>query len=61
MSFRASAAGLARRCGQAYAGVSYAVTSHIDLNLGYRYVRQFDSGAEDSQLHIIETGLIFRF
>ena len=47
--------------GQAYAGVSYAVTSHIDLNLGYRYVRQFDSGAEDSQLHIIETGLIFRF
>jgi opacity protein-like surface antigen len=46
---------------QAYAGVSFAVTSHIDLNLGYRYVRQFDQGAEDSQLSIIETGLVFRF
>lgn len=47
--------------GQANAGLTFALTSHIDLNLGYRYVRQFDQGAEDSQLHIIETGLIFRF
>ena len=47
--------------GQVFAGVSYAVTSHVDFNLGYRFVRQFDRGAADSKLHLLETGLIYRF
>ena len=46
---------------QVFAGLSYAITSNLDLDLGYRYVQQFDRGHDDSKLHVLEAGLVFRF
>jgi opacity protein-like surface antigen len=47
---------------QVFAGVSYALTSRVDFNLGYRFVYQFDGGdVDDTRLHLLEAGVIFRF